>query len=107
MRKPRCSLFLVFCVAIKPWSEDSVRRDERLIETGLDSAQEFLCLYEVAEVTGAKAEIRFGIGQVDGYVGEGTLKLGLHGLGMVQSLIADFHEDMDSVAVKRAVHLVK
>ena len=99
--------FLILCSTIEFWSVNSVRRDEGLLEAWLDAAQAFLCLHAVAEVAGAQTEIRFGIGQVDGDIGEGALELRFYGFGVVQGIVADFHEDMDAVAVERAVDLVE
>ena len=99
--------FLILCSTIEFWSVNSVRRDESLLEAGFDAAQAFLCLHAVTEVAGAQTEIRLGIGEVDGNVRESALELCLHGFGVVQGVVADFHEDMDAVAVERAVDLVE
>ena len=97
--------YTLFCIESR--SVDPVRRDKGFLEPWLDATQIFLGFDAVAEVAGAQAEIRLGIGQVDGDVGEGMLKLCLDGLGMVQGIIADFHEDVDAVAVERTVQLIE
>ena len=99
--------FLILCSTIESRSVNSVSRDEGLLEARLDAAQAFLCLHAVAEVAGAQAEIRLGVGEVDGDIGEGAFELCLHGFGVVQGIVADFHEDMDTIAIERAVDLVE
>ena len=60
----------------------------------------FLCLHAIAEVAGPQTEIRLRVGEVDGNVRIGTLKLLLHLLSMLQGLVADFHKDVDAIAAE-------
>ena len=89
--------------SIKFWPVNHVCRDKSLLKLGLDAAQTFLCLYTVAEIASAKAEIRLDVGQINWDVGEGPFELCFHRLGVVEGFVADFHEDMDAIAAERTV----
>ena len=81
-------------------SIDEICRNESLLEFGLDAAQTFLSPHAVAEIAGTQTEIRLRVGEVDGNVGEGTLKLFLHLLSVLQGLVTNLHKDVDSIAAE-------
>ena len=97
----------ILIIHFNPRPVNHVRRDESLLEARLDAAQAFLRLHAVAEIAGTQAEIRLGVGQINRNVGESPFKSLLHLLGVLQRIVADFHENMDAVAVERTVDIIK
>ena len=93
--------------SIKFWPVNHIRRDESLLEPWLDAAQAFFGLHAIAEVARTQAEIRLRISQVNRNVGESFFKLAFHFFGMLERIVADFHENMDAIAAERTVDDIK